>query len=142
VSAPRFEELVIALGREFRRRRMNGHVAALRRFYRARQRRQAFQELASERGWDEDVVIEWLSIFRIAPFDRIYIQQPKEAACPHCARDHAQGADVDFRAIFPGGRLQECRACKAAWLSSDGTRDDTYVRGPGVIEEPRGGRRG
>jgi hypothetical protein len=141
VSAPRFEELVIALGREFRRRRMNGHVAALRRFYRARRRRATFEELASERSWNEDVVIEWLSIFRIAPFDRIYAVQPKDAPCPRCAKGHAQGADVDYRAIFPGGRLQQCRACKAVWLSSDGTRDGSYVRGPGVVEEPKGGRK-
>jgi hypothetical protein len=137
----RFEELVVTLGREFRRRRMNSHVAALRRFYRERQRRVAFQELASERSWDEDVIIEWLSIFRIPPFDRIYVLQPREAPCPNCAKGHAQGADVDYRAVFPGGRLQECRACKTAWLSSDGTREGHYVRGPGEVEEPRGGRR-
>jgi hypothetical protein len=135
-----FEALVIALGREFRRRRMTGHLEALRRYYRQRERHKLVQALAEHRAWDENVVIEWLAILRIPPFDNTYVVQSKEASCPRCAA-RRNGAEVDYRATFPGGSLRECRVCKTAWLVSDRASEDAYARGPGEVEEPKGGRR-
>ena len=140
-SALSFEALVVALGREFRRRRMNGHLAALRRYYRKRQRRKMLEALAEERAWDENVVVEWLAILRIPPFERTYGTQPKDAGCRRCSAQRGKGAEVDFRAVFPGGSLRQCRVCKGAWLVDERPRDSAYVRGPGEIEEPDGGRR-
>lgn len=120
---------------------MTGHVAALGRYYRQRQRRKLLAALSDDRPWDENVILEWLSILRIPPFERIYPVQSKDAACLKCSGDTVSAGNVDFRAVFPGGSLRECRVCKTAWLVTDGTRDATpYVRGPGVVEEPKGGR--
>ena len=137
-----FENLLIALGREFRRRRMGGHLQALRSYYRRRHRRALAEALSEHRAWDENVVLEWLAILRIEPFDRVYAVCEREAPCPACVatRGHG-GGEVDYCAVFPGGQLRQCRVCKHAWLVSDGTRDSTYVRGPGEVEEARGGRR-
>lgn len=111
---------------------MAGHLNALRRFYRVRKQRALAQGLADERVWDEDVVLEWLAIFRIPPFDRVYQVRPRGAPCPSCGTGAAQGADVSYRAVFPGGSLTECLACRTVWLVSDGTRDSSYARGPGL----------
>lgn len=137
-----YENLVIALGREFRRRRMGGHLQALRSYYRRRHRRALAEALSEHRSWDENVVLEWLAILRIEPFDRMYAVQEREAPCPACVQKRGvAGAEVDYCAVFPGGQLRQCRACKHMWLVSDAARDSSYVRGPGEIEEPRGGRR-
>jgi hypothetical protein len=136
-----FERLLVALGQEFRKRRMTGHVAALRDYYRRRNRRAWNENLSEHRTWDEDVVLQWAAMLQITPLEGVYPVLDRCAPCPRCTKPQEQAAgDVQYRATFPGGSLKQCQACESAWLVLDSPHS-MRARGPGVIEEPKGGHR-
>jgi hypothetical protein len=118
--APDFNllELTVRLAEEFEQRGMKGHVKRLREFYarvRAQERADAHR---SPRPWSEDLVFEWLQVFRVEPFQHAYPMKPSESDCWNCGysgKDTAAYART--RLVFPGGALIECQRCWARWLT-------------------------
>jgi hypothetical protein len=115
------EPLVLRLAEEFKRRGMERHVALLRRFYVARRRwKQAnAQRPPKEHEWDAEMVLEWLSLFRIAPFESIYATLPRTEGCPCGAKDSQGRASSFTSVVFPGGCRWTCLACRRSWLVHD-----------------------
>jgi hypothetical protein len=119
---------------------MGGHLAALRAYYRRRSRRAFDEEMSEKRTWDEDVVLLWAAVLRIEPLNQVFPVLASDATCPTCTKPTEKaGGDVLYRATFPGGSLKECQGCGTAWLIEHATHS-TRTRGPGVVEEPKGGR--
>src|SRR4051794_26945097 len=116
-----FDEAIVQLGQEFRRRGMNSHLRLLREFYRARAARRA---AGLRRGiWDEDLVIEWLCLLRIKPFDSALLVVEAGARSPGCGAIGERGSPTTFiKAVFPGGCLAECRRCEAHGCATIGPR--------------------
>jgi hypothetical protein len=50
---------------------MKSRVQALRAYDRSRERRALSEALEHERKWNDDLVIEWLSILGVPPFERV-----------------------------------------------------------------------
>lgn len=111
--------MVVALGREFRRRNMPTHLRALRIFYRALRARRRVLAKVDPPPWTEDLVLDWLAIFRIPPFERHYPTRPAHAPCPGCGAANALGLDVVNRAVHAGGYISECKRCGKEWLVLD-----------------------
>jgi hypothetical protein len=111
-----FESALIALGKEFGRRGMMGHLALLRRFW--RNRSAAAQPLRRD-DWSWETVIEWLCMLRIPPLDRVYpLHQRASSICPNC--EVISDRDTPAARIvrtWPGGSMMECRRCAACWLT-------------------------
>jgi hypothetical protein len=102
---------MVLLGAEFKRRDMTSHLESLRRFYSEHRR--------AERGrrpeeWSQDLVIEWLCIFHIPPFESIYpVRARASSLCIRCG--HNTDRDPSVRAVYPGGTLYYCK-CGARWI--------------------------
>jgi hypothetical protein len=110
-----FRGLVTELGREFKRRGMERHLWALRRFY-----REYLLHETEPRLWSFDLVIEWLCLLRIGPFDHVYKVLPRGAPCPRCGSAEARGAPAVWtEAVWSGGAKLHCTRCGAAWLQLD-----------------------
>jgi hypothetical protein len=110
---------VVLLGAEFRKRNMDAHLAALRRFYEEQRRRKRARALtmARDRVWDEDMVIEWLGLLRIPPFEHMYPLLPRDAPCPTCGATSSRELPATFvRLVWPGGSLEQCRRCETSWI--------------------------
>jgi hypothetical protein len=111
-------EAVIKLGKEFRRRQMDSHAALLRSFYADLRRRQTGRARARAKDWDETMVLRWLALLRIPPFDQVYPVLPRGAPCPTCGARGERAAPATFvRSVWPGGSLCECRRCGTLWLN-------------------------
>lgn len=114
-----FKAALEQLGREFTRRGMHRHAAKLRVFYAHFLRRQ--REL-QPREWSETIVIEWLRLLRIPPFDTVYAVVPSGTmSCPYCPPD-GEIWDRFVKRVFEGGWLAECRRCARAWVVDERAR--------------------
>jgi hypothetical protein len=112
---PLFRSLVIQLAREFKRRGMERHVWALRRYYADHLRRQR-----EGSAWTETLLVEWLCLMRIPPFHRVYEVLPRGASCPVCSRHDERGSpSMWVETAFPGGAKVHCR-CGMSWLTTSG----------------------
>jgi hypothetical protein len=110
-------DAVVKLGREFRRRGMDSHAALLRGFYAELRRR---QRARAGKGWDETMVLRWLALLRIPPFDHVHPVLPRGTACPTCGALGDRAAPATFvRSVWPGGSLCECRRCGMLWLNEE-----------------------
>jgi len=124
-----FTQAVIALGKEFARRKMDRQLASLRRFYADLRRRQQeakrmaqdeSRRVAERASWTEQDVITWMMLLRIPPFQPPYPVLPWGARCPGCRDESKLGAATAFtRTSFPGGSVHECRHCGATWMRED-----------------------
>jgi hypothetical protein len=112
------EPLVIKLGEEFKRRGMTRHLEMLRRYFASRRRRLRENEArpAKAREFDEQLVIDWLGLIQIPPFEHLYDVLPPGAPCPCGARDSHGKAGSFAGVAFPGGRVWTCLACRRSWL--------------------------
>ena len=109
-----FDCAIIELGREFERRRMRDHLAALRQFW---VRRIAERKCMPTGGWDAGLVVGWLCLMRIPPLDDVYPVLPRDSPCPTCGEAQGRGAPSTYvRVSFPGGWFEECRRCGQCWL--------------------------
>jgi hypothetical protein len=111
--------LTVRLGREFNRRAMTTEVKSLREFYVRRAREKKANAARGRPLWDEDVVLDWLAMLRIPPFEHVYTLRPPNAPCPRC-RSSAKGHEGPnwIRTSFPGGALIQCQGCGERWLTS------------------------
>jgi hypothetical protein len=111
--------LTVRLGREFKRRAMTAQVKALREFYARRAQERKANAARGRPLWDEDVVLDWLAIFRIPPFERVYTVRPPNAPCPKCRASPRGHEGPNWNCTpFPGGELIECLGCGQRWLTA------------------------
>jgi len=109
------DKLIVELGQEFKRRGMDAHLQLLRALWRERQGR------ASNSAWPIDMALNWMALFRLPPFDRVYPLLPGLSPCPSCPPGGQRGiADHWVTAVWPGGTRIECSQCHTAWLNVDG----------------------
>jgi hypothetical protein len=110
----------VALGAEFRRRGMDSHLGLLRSYYRELRARRLARERMGAKGWDESMVVGWLALLRIPPFENVYQVLPRGKPCPKCGAVGERAAPATFvRSVWPGGSLCECRRCDARWITEE-----------------------
>lgn len=108
----RLLELVVALGVEFSRRGMREECRRLRLYYLAIKHGLAAEHHRVQLHWDEDLIVEWLRLLRLSPFEHHYPVRT-DMACDRC--EYRPGRVVT-KAIFPGGSKLECLECGGQWL--------------------------
>lgn len=116
MPSPELEPLLRALAAEFDRRDMPGHVELLRNFYARYRAAKKRANLAPKPVWEIDLVLQWLAMLRIPPFDRAYEERPAEAGCPTCTADGAGISGTCTRTAINGLTLSACIRCGAEWL--------------------------
>jgi hypothetical protein len=115
----RLLELVVTLGCEFSRRGMREECRRLRLYFLAvRHGLAASAQHQVQLDWDEHLVLEWLRLLRIPPFEHHY-EVRAESACDRCPY---QPGRVVTKAVFPGGSKFECLQCGRQWLLLRATR--------------------
>ena len=119
VSDFSLEPLVLALAAEFKRRDMRAQLASLRGFFRVYKARKRTLAREARPAWDEDMVITWLCIFRVPPFESAYPVLARGVPCPSCRAEMGDGRRATVRCVFPGGTLRACWSCDARWLEID-----------------------
>jgi hypothetical protein len=120
IDRARLLEFVVTLGCEFARRGMPDHCQRLRLYYLALRHGLDASRHRVELHWDEEMVVEWMRVLRLAPFADHYSLRESTA----CGRCESRPGTVVTRGVFPGGAKLECLQCGAQWLvrHPDGTR--------------------
>lgn len=113
------DPLVLALAEEFRQRGMTGHLDLLRTWYRGFRARKRAAAREKHQPWTEEMVLEWLAIFRVSPFDGVYPALARGVPCPECKVSTTAQNQPYVACVFPGGAVRECRGCGARWLELD-----------------------
>jgi hypothetical protein len=112
------------LGQEFVRRGMVGHAADLRKFYAELRARRERRRESGDRSWDEDMVVGWLCLLRIPPFDHVYPLRPRGEPCVACGEKGGREAPGVFvRVAAAGVRLVQCQSCGEQWLHEEAAAD-------------------
>jgi hypothetical protein len=65
--------------------------------------------------WTEEMVRDWLAVFRLPPFADRYRILSRDAPCPNCGRASHNGKYTLM--TFPGGHKSACRECGEQWLT-------------------------
>ena len=107
------------LGEEFGRREMRAHLEKLRVYYLALKKGLTRGRFELDVHWSEALVLEWLKLLRIAPFDRSYEVRPKKSPCKQCAVARDQQSVIHTELVFPGGSKMRCFACGAVWIEPE-----------------------
>jgi hypothetical protein len=111
------EPLLRQLAAEFARRDMKQHLELLRAFYRDHRARQRAAHAQPRPPWTENMILEWLLILQIPPFEHVLPTLTRGAPCPSCRKN--EGLPY-VACVFPGGRVRECRGCGGRWLGAEG----------------------
>ena len=109
----RLLELVVALGCEFSRRGMPDHCQRLRLYYLALQHGLDARRHRVEIHWDEELVIEWMRLLQLPPYQDHY-RVRRETRCDRC---ESRPGTVVTKGVFPGGAKLECLQCGGEWLT-------------------------
>lgn len=132
----RLGDLVVALGRAFRTRGMNGHVRLLRLYFLAlRHGLTTGERHVLKVEWSEDAVVEWLKILRVPPFHLTYPVRARGSGCTRCPRGDGLTVETTTLLTFAGGAKMGCRACGEAWIELD-----EELRGPALRQGGSGPR--
>ena len=110
------EPLLRALAAEFARREMEEHLRLLRVFYARYRSEKKRSSLARQPSWEIDTVLEWLAVFRIVPFERVYQELSHDAPCPKCTAASDPLTATFTRAAVHGTTLLQCLRCGERWL--------------------------
>ncbi len=105
-------EFVVALGCEFSRRGMPDHCDRLRLYYLALRHGLDSARHRVEIHWDETLVVEWMRLLRLPPYEDDYPQRDTTS----CATCESRPGTVVTKGVFPGGAKLECLQCGAQWL--------------------------
>jgi hypothetical protein len=62
--------------------------------------------------WDEELVLEWMRLLRLPPFQDHYPVRDT-AGCERC---ESRPGTVVTKGVFPGGAKLECLQCGTQWL--------------------------
>lgn len=116
MSSFQLEPLLRQLAAEFERRGMREHVELLRGYYVDHRARQRAARAQKRPPWTEDLVLEWLMILRIPPFEHILPVLERGVPCPGCQKH--EGLPY-VACVFPGGCVRECRGCGGRWLEGE-----------------------
>jgi len=107
------EPFMVELAHKFQEHNMPRHLEHLRRYYRQHRRRSHLQSVKLHGAeWEVDLVLNWLFLFGIAPFEGYYGELPEGARCP-CGQAHGY---TRGGVEFAGGRTWICGACTREWL--------------------------
>lgn len=110
------EPLLRQLAAEFTRRDMRGHVELLRGFYRRYARAKHASVLAAKPVWEVDLVLEWMCMLRIPPFEHAYAVLPGVTKCPTCVGIASPTSGVFTHCAVPGLLVLQCLQCGGRWL--------------------------
>lgn len=105
-----------SLGQEFGRRRMGPHLQKLRLYYLALRHGLASPANVVDVHWDEDLVVDWLKVLRLPPYETAYELRPRGSSCTRCAPRPQLQAITQTDRVFPGGAKIRCTLCGATWL--------------------------
>ncbi len=109
-----------ALGQEFVRREMDGHARKLRLYYLA-----VLHGLTTERAfdvdvhWSEKLVVDWLKVLGVSPFEQGYPRRPRKSSCSTCREARNQQSVIHTEIVFPGGAKVRCFTCGEVWVEPD-----------------------
>jgi hypothetical protein len=125
VQRPRLLKMVGALGRAFVRRGMHAHAAKLRAYYVLLRRGLATPgKNEVDIRWSEALVIEWMKILRMPPYENAYPVRPAQSSCSRCRETPTNEAGgFQTESTFPGGWKVRCSTCGEAWLVLEGKSD-------------------
>lgn len=98
-------QLAERIGREFHARDMRQHLPPLRAYY------AAVRDEREPGEWDDVLVTDWATAFRVPPFEHAVEVRPTSSSCG-CNLRH----DSQRPMCFPGGWLVTCLACGRRWL--------------------------
>lgn len=108
------ERLVFSLAADLKSRRMEDEVVFLRRLYGQRKRRVGAWET------DEMRMVELACMVGIAPFDNVFLAQPRYHRCPCWGKDRDRGRTQTRvfppRTDGPSLTAHWCRVCGAHWV--------------------------
>jgi hypothetical protein len=109
----RYEELLIQLAAEFKRRGLDAQVKKLRTYYVNLKHRKklSMESPIGESVWTEDAVIEMMCMLQLAPFDHVF---ERRSRCS-CGADRRRTAYSVERLGDVG--LWACSECKSVWLT-------------------------
>lgn len=102
-------QLAERIGREFHARGMKQHLPPLRTYY------ADVRDGREPRTWDDDLVRDWATAFRVPPFEHAVEVRPTSSTCG-CNERH----DSQRPMVFPGGWLVTCLVCGQRWLEVTG----------------------
>lgn len=111
--------LVVRLGGEFQRRGMKDHSQKLRVYFLALKHGLDSGAREVRVHWTENLVLEWLRLLRIPPYDRSYAIRPRASRCDKCPPDRSSQPAVNTEAVFPGGSKMRCQVCGAVWVEEE-----------------------
>jgi hypothetical protein len=123
VSDVELETLLRALAAEFKRREMTQHLELLRVLYRRYRAAKTRAALAPKPVWEIDVVLQWLAMLHIPPFESVFRELPSGAPCPRCTEVKDPMSASFTRAAFHGATLLECMRCGQCWLVTTAMRE-------------------
>lgn len=110
--------LVVQLGRAFRERGMNAHLAKLRVYYFAVQKGLTSGAHELDVRWSERFVLDWLKTLRVPPYEDAIPLRPRSSGCETC-RARGDQPWIYTDGLFPGGVRMRCQTCGETWLEED-----------------------
>jgi hypothetical protein len=118
--------LVARLGREFVRLELRDHAKRLRLYYFALEKNLLTgQGRGLDVKWNEKLVIEWMGLLQLPPYDDLFPVLAPGAPCPQCAATQkAEAASVFTEITLPSGAKTVCAKCGARWLTKTSVADD------------------
>lgn len=97
------------VGRRFHALGMKQHLPPLRAYY------AAVRSGRPPTSWDDELVVQWATAFRLPPFEAAVEVRPMSSSCG-CNERH----DSQRPMVFPGGWLIRCLVCDRRWLELAG----------------------
>lgn len=104
--------VLVALGKEFRRRGMHAQAEHLASYYRGNQGHRA------PYAWDDSHVVAWLKRLRISPHEFTLPALAPGSDCPSCGPQSIFGGRRTL-CTWPGGAEFICGRCETKWLELD-----------------------
>lgn len=98
-------QLAERIGREFHARDMRQHLPPLRSYF------AGVRDGRKPSGWDDTLVADWATAFRLPPFEHAVEIRAPSSSCD-CNVRH----DAERPMVFPGGALVTCLVCGRRWL--------------------------
>lgn len=104
------------LGREFVHREMDAHARKLRLYYLALRHGLTQGAFDVDVHWSEQMVLDWLKVLGVPPFESAYPRRPRRSACSRCKAVPSQQSVIHTEMVFPGGSKVRCFTCGEVWI--------------------------
>lgn len=132
MSSLDLDKLVLNLADEFKVRGMRDHLDLLRGWYRDYRGRSRAAMRERKPPWTEQMVLEWLCILGVPPFESALPTLARGVRACACTQKEAGLPQV--ACVFPpDGCVWECAKCGARWVERTGARSspESYVASAG-----------